>query len=83
MLSKTRFLDVILLKDDPIYSALNSEWETERLTLVDKQTIVDLLEKSPDVDILHDATLLLRGLDSVERFISTPSGTSETKERGE
>ena len=78
LLSKTRFLDVILLKDDPIYSALNSEWETERLTLVDKQTIVDLLEKSPDVDILHDATLLLRGLDSVERFISTPSGTSET-----
>ena len=49
LLSKTRFLDVILLKDDPIYSALNSEWGAERLTLVAEPTITDLLEKSSDV----------------------------------
>ena len=76
-LTKTRFLDVVLLKNDPLYSVLKSEWETERITLVEKNTVAKLLAQSSDVNEMHEAAILLRGLDRVERFISTPTGTSE------
>ncbi|MDI1495205.1 MAG: hypothetical protein K8823_511 [Cenarchaeum symbiont of Oopsacas minuta] len=78
LLTKTRFLDVVLLKNDPLYSLLNSKWETERLSLVGKDTVTKLLAESKDVTDLHSAAILLRGLDSVERFIDTPAGTAET-----
>ena len=50
---------------------LISVWESTKLSLQGKESIVELLEAKEKVDTIHQATLLLRQLDKVERFISS------------
>ena len=69
LLSKSRFLDVILRNNDPLYRMVNTEWESSKSNLVTKSTMEELLESKPKVDKIHQAALLLRELDDVDQFI--------------
>ncbi len=71
MLSKSRYLDIVSRKDTPLYRLVSSDWNTLRILLPEKTSIGDLLESKSDVDKLHAAALLLRNLDTVDRFISS------------
>jgi len=73
LLSKSRYLDVVLQKNDPLYRFVSSQWESTKLSLVEKESIEKLLEQKDRVDKLHKAALLLRQLDKVDRFISSDS----------
>jgi len=73
LLSKSRYLDVVLQKNDPIYRFVSSQWESTKPSLFEKESIEKLLEQKDSVDKLHKATLLLRQLDKVDRFISSDS----------
>ena len=71
LLTKARYLDVITKNEDPIYRFTTSEWESTKLSLQGKESIVELLDTKEKVDKVHQASLLLRQLDKVERFISS------------
>ena len=71
LLSKSRYLDVILRKDSSLYSKVQAEWTGTKPTLMKKDTIEELLESKEKIDRIHQATLLLRSLDNVDRFISS------------
>jgi len=71
LLTKARYLDVITRNEDPIYRLTSSEWESTKSSLQGKESIEDLLEQKEEVDKIHQASLLLRQLDKVERFISS------------
>lgn len=73
ILSKSRYLDVILQKNDPLYRFVLSQWESTKPSLAEKESIEKLLEQKDRVDKLHQATLLLRQLDKVDRFITSDS----------
>jgi len=71
LLTKTRFLDVILRNSDPLYRLVQNQWESTKSSLTEKSTMQELLESKEKVDKLHHAALLLRELDDVDRFISS------------
>ena len=73
LLSKSRYLDVVLQKNDPLYRFVSSQWESTKPSLFEKESIEKLLEQKDKVDKLHKAALLLRQLDKVDRFISSDS----------
>jgi len=71
LLTKTRFLDVILRNSDPLYRLVQNQWESTKSSLTEKSTMQELLESKEKVDKLHHAALILRELDDVDRFISS------------
>ena len=69
MLTKSRYLDVVSRNDSALYGLVGSEWGALRLSLSERSSLDDLLESKPGVDRLHEAAILLRQLDGVERFL--------------
>ncbi|CAE6501621.1 hypothetical protein [Candidatus Nitrosotenuis uzonensis] len=70
MLTKARTLDTTLRQDDVLTLTIRTEWSTLRESLLTKETLSDFLEQKDRVDTLFDATVLLRNLDRVDRFIT-------------
>lgn len=71
LLSKSRYLDVILRNSDPLYRLVHTDWESTKSSLINQESIEDLLLKKEKVDKLHQAALLLRELDDVDQFLSS------------
>jgi len=77
LLTESRYLDVISRKDVSLYRLITNEWGPLpddaglKSSLVKKDSIAELLELKEKVDGLHQAALLLRDLDKVDRFISS------------
>lgn len=69
MLSKSRYLEIVLRNDSSLYRLIESEWSMLSLALPELSSIDSLLEEKPSVDRLHEAAILLRHLDSVDRFL--------------
>ena len=69
--SKSRYLDAVLRNTAHIYRLVASDWESLRDSLIFKDSLEKLLESKEKVDKLHEAALLLRQLDKVDRFISS------------
>ena len=73
ILSKSRYLDVISRKSSDLYRLVQNDWESLKPSLESKESIEELISSKTRVSDLHQAALLLRELDGVERFISTDS----------
>ena len=73
VLSKSRYLDVVSRKQSDLYKLVQSDWESVKSTLMGKESIADLLDSSTRVIELHQAAILLKELDNVDRFISSDS----------
>jgi len=71
LLTESRYLDVISRKDLPLYRLIQNDWESTKSSLHNKESMAELLESKEKVDNLHQAALLLRDLDNVDRFISS------------
>ncbi len=78
ILSKSRYLDVVSRKQSDLYNLVQNDWSSLKPSLIGKESIGDLLSSSAKVVELHNAAILLRELDSVDRFIS-----SDTKDNGD
>ncbi|MCV0400389.1 MAG: hypothetical protein K5777_00195 [Nitrosopumilus sp.] len=73
ILSKSRYLDVVSRKQSDLYRLVQNDWESLKPSLMGKDSIDALIDSSIRVTELHQAAILLRELDSVERFISSDS----------
>ena len=73
ILSKSRYLDIISRKQNDLYRLVQNDWESLKPSLMKTDSIVELIEKKTRVSELHQASILLRELDGVERFISFDS----------
>ncbi|MGY5143885.1 MAG: hypothetical protein ACW9XH_05335 [Candidatus Nitrosopumilus sp. bin_32a] len=73
VLSKSRYLDVISRKQSDLYRLVQNDWESLKPSLMSKESIDELLSSSMRVTELHQATIILRELDDVDRFISSDS----------
>ncbi|WP_278975433.1 hypothetical protein [Nitrosopumilus sp.] len=73
ILSKSRYLDVVSRKESDLYRLIQNDWELLKPSLMEKESIEDLLDSKTRVSELHQAAILLRELDTVERFISSDS----------
>ncbi|MGV7225698.1 MAG: hypothetical protein ACQ9CV_02100 [Nitrosopumilus sp.] len=73
VLSKSRYLDVISRKQSDLYQLVQNDWESLKPSLMAKESIAELISSSIRVTELHQAAILLRELDSVDRFISYDS----------
>jgi hypothetical protein len=73
ILSKSRYLDVVSRKESDLYRLVQNDWELLKPSLMEKESIEDLLDSKTRVSELHQAAILLRELDTVERFISSNS----------
>ncbi len=73
ILSKSRYLDVISRKQNDLYRLVQNDWESLKPSLMSKESIDELLASSIHVTELHQAAILLRELDHVDRFISSDS----------
>lgn len=71
LLTEARLLDGTLKKEDNLSRLIRTEWGQLRESLLGKETLAKFLEVKPKVDRLHEATLLLRHLDKVDRFVSS------------
>ncbi|MGQ0606334.1 MAG: hypothetical protein ACT4OD_05225 [Candidatus Nitrosotenuis sp.] len=71
LLTEARLLDGTLKKEDNLSRLVRTEWGQLRESLLGKETLAKFLETKPKVDNLHEATLLLRHLDKVDRFVSS------------
>ena len=71
MLTKARTLDATLKSSDNLTSMIRTNWETLRESLLAKESLEKFLEQKDKVDKLYDATMLLRNLDKVDRFVSS------------
>ena len=71
LLTESRYLDIISRKDIPLYRLIQNEWESTKSSLDSKESLDDLLGLKEKVDNLHQAALLLRDLDDVDKFISS------------
>ena len=69
ILSKSRYLDVISRKESDLYRLIQSDWESLKSSLSGKESVEELLTSSERVSKLHQAAILLRELDNVDRFI--------------
>ncbi|MBM2852162.1 MAG: hypothetical protein HW420_709 [Candidatus Nitrosotenuis sp.] len=77
LLTKARTLDATLKRDDELIRMISTEWNTIRESLLVKESLEKFLEQKDKVDKLYDATLLLRNLDKVDRFVSSDDQKSE------
>ena len=73
VLSKSRYLDVVSRKQSDLYRLVQNDWETVKPSLQAKDSIDELISSKDRVADLHQAAILLRELDGVERFISSNS----------
>lgn len=73
ILSKARYLDVVSRKQSDLYRLVQNDWESLKPSLMNKGSIEELIESKTRVSELHQAAILLRELDGVERFISYDS----------
>ncbi len=73
VLSKSRYLDVVSRKQSDLYSLVQSDWESLKSILVEIESLAELLNSSARVAELHQAAILLRELDNVDRFIFSDS----------
>ncbi|MCV0431643.1 MAG: hypothetical protein K5781_08735 [Nitrosopumilus sp.] len=73
LLSKSRYLDVISRKQSDLYRLVQNDWESLKPSLMGKESIDELIASLTQVTELHQAAILLRELDSVDRFISSDS----------
>ena len=73
VLSKSRYLDVVSRKQSDLYRLVQSDWESFKPSLQAKESIEELVASKSRVADLHQAAILLRELDGVERFISSDS----------
>ena len=73
MLSKSRYLDIISRKQSDLYRLVQNDWESLKPSLMKTDSIDELIEKKTRVSELHKASILLRELDGVKRFISSDS----------
>lgn len=78
VLSKSRYLDVVSRKQSDLYRLIQNDWESLKSSLVGKDSIEELIASTTRVSELHQAAILLRELDGVDRFIS-----SDSKENGD
>lgn len=72
-LSKSRYLDVVSRKQSDLYKLVQNDWEPFKPSLMGKESIEELIASNNRVSELHQAAILLRELDGVERFISYDS----------
>lgn len=70
MLTEARTLDTTLRQDDKLTLVIRTEWSILRESLLEKESLQSFLEQKEKVGNLYDATILLRNLDRVDRFIS-------------
>jgi len=70
MLTKANTLDTTLRQSDNLTLIVRTEWGTLRESLIQKETLEEFLKQKEKVDKLFEATILLRNLDRVDRFIS-------------
>ena len=73
VLSKSRYLDVVSRKQSDLYRLVQNDWESLKPSLMAKESIDELTSSSIRVTELHQAAILLRELDHVDRFISSDS----------
>lgn len=73
VLSKSRYLDVVSRKQSDLYKIVQTEWESLKPSLMAKESIDELTSSTIRVTELHQAAILLRELDNVDRFISSDS----------
>jgi len=73
VLSKSRYLDVVSRKQSDLYRLVQNDWESLKSSLMGKKSIEELIAFATRVAELHQAAILLRELDSVDRFISSDS----------
>ena len=73
VLSKSRYLDVVSRKQSDLYRLVQNDWESLKPSLMAKESIDELTSSSIRVTELHQAVILLRELDNVDRFISSDS----------
>ena len=73
ILSKSRYLDVISRKQSDLYRLVQNDWDSLKPSLITKESIEELIASNTRVSELHQAAILLRELDSVDRFISSDS----------
>lgn len=73
ILSKSRYLDIISRKESDLYRLIQSDWESLKPSLYGKESIEELLTSTERVSKLHQAAILLRELDNVDRFILSDS----------
>ena len=73
VLSKSRYLDIVSRKQNDLYRLVQNDWESLKLSLMSKESIDELISSSIRVTELHQAAILLRELDNVDRFISSDS----------
>ena len=73
VLSKSRYLDVVSRKQSDLYRLVQNDWEFLKPSLMAKESIDELTSSSIQVTELHQAAILLRELDNVDRFISSDS----------
>ena len=73
VLSKSRYLDVVSRKQSDLYRLVQNDWESLKPSLMVKESIDELTSSSIRVTELHQAAILLRELDNVDRFISSDS----------
>ena len=73
ILSKSRYLDVVSRKQSDLYRLVQNDWDSLKPSLMSKESIAELIESKTRVSELHQAAVLLRELDNVERFISNDS----------
>ncbi|QLH06442.1 hypothetical protein C5F50_04655 [Nitrosopumilus ureiphilus] len=73
ILSKSRYLDVVSRKESDLYRLVQNDWDSLKPSLMGKESIDELIESKTRVSELHQAAILLRELDAVERFISNDS----------
>ncbi len=73
ILSKSRYLDIVSRKQSDLYRLVQNDWESLKPSLMNKDSIEELIESKTRVSELHKASILLRELDGVERFISSDS----------
>ena len=73
VLSKSRYLDIVSRKQSDLYRLVQNDWETLKPSLEGKDSIEELIASKIRVSELHQAAILLRELDGVERFISSDS----------
>ena len=73
VLSKSRYLDIVSRKQNDLYRLVQNDWESLKPSIMSKESIDELISSSIRVTELHQAAILLRELDNVDRFISSDS----------
>ncbi len=73
ILTKSRYLDVVSRKQSDLYRLVQNNWETIKPSLEGKESISELIASKTSVSELHKAAILLRQLDTVDRFVSSNS----------